>query len=220
MLMKYLVSVSLFLLIVGPSLASAHQPQIVVGERPITLIVEPEISKAYYGQLSGEPHVFTVDAREPFDFYLNVLVPDVPNAKKDVSAALINPASPEVPIVVIGGGEAKWEPFFEEFSRDSYFRSEEFRTKLPAGEYEIRVWSSNNDSVYSLAVGEIESFGFKDIVDAYIRIPQIKSFFFEQSPFSAVFTPFIGGPLGILLILGGGLVLLKRRSVKIKESKV
>lgn len=209
-MVKYVWSTSLLLLLISFSFASAHQPQIVVGERPITLIVEPEISKAYYGQLTGEPHVFTIDAREPFDFYLNVLVPDVPNAKKDVSAALINPASPEVPIVVIGGGEAKWEPFFEEFARDNYFKTDEFRTKLPAGEYEIRVWSSNNDSAYSLAIGEIESFGFWDVVDAYIRIPQIKSFFFEKSPFSALLTPFIGGPIGVLLILGAGFFLWRR----------
>ncbi len=200
----------LFLLLVTPLFTSAHQPQIVEEGRSAIVIEEPEISKAYFGQLTGEPHVFTLDARESFDFYLNVLVPDLPNAKKDVSAALINPASPEIPIVVIGGGEAKWEPFFEEFARDNYFKTDEFRTRLPAGGYEIRVWSSNNDSAYSLAIGEIESFGFWDIVDAYIRIPQIKSFFFEKSPFSALFTPLIGGPLGILLILGGGFFLWRR----------
>lgn len=208
--LKFLVFTSAAIL--APVFAVAHQPQIVEGERPATVIEEPEVSKAYYGELTGEPHVFTIDAHEPFDFYMNVLVPDLPSANKDVSAALINPASPEIPIAVIGGGEAKWEPFFEEFARDNYFRAEEFRTKLPAGEYEIRVWSSNNDSAYSLAIGEIESFGFWDIVDAYIRIPQIKSFFFEKSPFSALFTPFIGGPLGVLMILGGGLYLWRRKS--------
>lgn len=210
--MKYFLSVSLFLLIVGPSLASAHQPQIVDGEQAVRVIEDPEVSKAYYGELTGEPHAFTIDAHEPFDFYMNILVPDVPSAKKDVSAALINPAHPEVPLAIVGGAEAKWEPFFEEFARDNYFRADEYRAELPAGEYEIRVWSSNNDSAYSLAIGEIESFGFRDIVDAYVRIPQIKSFFFEKSPFSALFTPFIGGPLGILLILGGGFFLWRRRS--------
>lgn len=214
---SYGMRVQLATLLLGlgliPLAALAHQPQIVEGEQPVTVIEKPEISKAYYGELTGEPHVFTIDAREPFNFYMNVLVPDLPNAKRDVSAALINPTTPEIPIAVIGGGETTWEPFFEEFARDNYFQTPPFRAELPAGIYEIRVWSSNNDSAYSLAVGEIESFGFWDIVDAYIRIPQIKSFFFEKSAFSALFTPFIGGPLGALLILGGGFLLRRKKGI-------
>jgi hypothetical protein len=197
-------------LLATPAFIFAHQPRI-VENTPVTIIEDPEISKAYYGELTGEPHVFRIDSDREFDFYMNVLVPDVPSAKKDVSAALINPDHPEVPLVIVGGIEAEWKQFFEEFARDSYWQVDEYRTRLEAGAYEIRVWSSNNDSAYSLAVGETESFDFGEILNAYIKIPQIKSFFFEKSAFSALFTPFIGGPFGILLILGGGFFMWRRR---------
>ncbi len=192
-----------------PLLVFAHQPRIVAGT-PMTAIEEPEISKAYYGELTGEPHVFYFETSEPLDFYMNILVPDVPGAKKDVSAALLDPHAPEVPLALVGGVDTTWKPFFEEFARDDYFQADEYRTELPAGEYQIRVWSSNNDSAYSLAVGEIESFGFWDIVDAYIKIPQIKSFFFEKSPFSAFLSPILVAPLGVLLMLVGGFIFVRR----------
>lgn len=204
-------ALGVFVLVVltTPFLISAHQPRI-VENTPVTVIKDPEISKAYYGELTGEPHVFRIDSEKEFNFYMNVLVPDLPSTKKDVSAALINPESPEVPLAIVGGIDAPWEPFFEEFARDNYFQTPAFRTVLPAGTYEIRVWSSNNDSAYSLAVGEIESFGFSDIVDAYIKIPQIKSFFFEKSPLSAFTTPFLGAPLVAVFILIGGILLWRR----------
>jgi len=198
---------------VTPVLVSAHQPRI-VDERPVTVIEEPEISKAYYGQLTGEPHVFRIDSDKEFDFYMNVLVPDLPGVKKDVSAALINPEHPEAPLAIVGGVGADWKQFFEEFARDSYWQADEYRTKLSPGTYEIRVWSSNNDSAYSLAVGEIESFGPGEILNAYLKIPQIKSFFFEKSPLSAFVTPFLGAPLVALLCIVGGVAFLvyKRRA--------
>lgn len=192
-----------FIVAIAPLFAFAHQPRI-VENTPVTVIEDPEISKAYYGELTGEPHVFRIDSDKEFNFYMNVLVPDLPGVKKDVSAALINPKHPDVPLAIVGGTEADWKQFFEEFARDSYWQADEYRAKLSTGEYEIRVWSSNNDSAYSLAIGEIESFGFPDILDAYIKIPQIKSFFFEKSPLSAFTTPFLGVPIAILLLLFGG----------------
>ncbi len=176
-----------FALLCTPLFSSAHEPQIVEGERPATVIEEPETSKVYYGKLTGEAHVFYIDAHEPLDFYMTVLVPDLPDAKKDVSAALINPNSPDIPIAVIGGGEAKWEPFSKDTASDKFFQTEEYRAELPAGEYEIRVWSSNNDSAYGLVIGEDEA-----------PVP---------SKHSALL---IATSFGILLILVGGFLVWRR----------
>ncbi len=197
---RILISSFLFLVaFASPLVVSAHQPKIVNNGVPV-VIEQPEISKAYYGQLQGEPQVFKIHALSTFKFYMNVLVPDVAGAKKDVSAALVTTTSPEKPVAIIDGITATWTPFFEEFARDDYFKGPEFRSELPAGTYEIRVWSSNNDSAYSLAIGEEESFSLSETISAFVTIPQIKSFFFHKPAYSAFLTPFFGFP--ILIALG------------------
>src|SRR3989344_2712173 len=48
------------------------------------------VYRAYYGKLSGEPHVYTFRADSDVDpVKLVVLVPDVANAKTDISIAMI-----------------------------------------------------------------------------------------------------------------------------------
>ena len=55
--LKKISLVLLLLFILVPGFASAHQPQIVEGRQ--TIVMEPEISKAYYGQLTGVPDVYS-----------------------------------------------------------------------------------------------------------------------------------------------------------------
>lgn len=198
-----------------PLLVFAHQPRIVEGTQ-VTVIEEPAISKVYDGELNGEPHIFYFEIRQPLDFKMNILVPDVPGAKRDVSAALFDPHAPEVPLAFVGGTEVTWKPFFKEFARNKYYQADEYRAELPSGEYQIRVWSSNNDSAYSLAVGETKLLDFWNVIDAYLILARIKSFFFEKLPLSTFFTPALAAPLGLLLIgIGGALLWLRVRSRKI-----
>lgn len=68
------------------TVATAHQPRIV--ENTQITVKDFEISKSYYGQLEGEPHVYTIEASEEFNLYVNVLVPDSQGQKKDVSAEI------------------------------------------------------------------------------------------------------------------------------------
>lgn len=63
-----------------PALAFAHQPRIT--ESRLTEVPSPEISKAYYGKLTGEPDVYVIKATEAFDLYVNILVPDIAEQKK------------------------------------------------------------------------------------------------------------------------------------------
>ncbi len=58
------------------------------------------------------------------------------------------------------------------------------------GNYEIRVSSQNNTSKYSLAVGEIEKFDFKETMNALSLVPKIKRDFFNESPVSFIASPF------------------------------
>lgn len=179
-----------------PSLASAHQPRIT--ESRLTTVPDPEVSKAYYGKLSGEPDVYVIHASAPFDLYVGVLVPDILEQKKDVSAVVLKNGKQ---IAMLDGMTFAWTQFFEEFGHDTYWQGPQFRARAEAGTYEIRVWSSNNDSKYSLAIGEIEKFDGTEGWNALTLIPQIKKDFFSESPIGFILSPFGWGLIVAMYIL-------------------
>ncbi len=174
-----------------PLFASAHQPRLV--ERPSIEVPLPEVSKAYYGTLSGSPHIFHITSDKPFVLYANILVPDIAYQKTDVSAVIVRRGGASLPLALIGGTSGTWTPMFEEFGHDNYLQSGEYKAEAPAGEYDIWVSSAQNDSKYVLAVGEIESFSPKEIVNALVLVPQLKRDFFSGSPISFFLSPFGAG---------------------------
>lgn len=182
--------------VLAPAFASAHQPRIVESQH--TVVTNPEISKAYYGKLTGGPDVYTIEAKQVFDLYVGVLVPDIAGQKKDVSAVVMKDGKQ---IAVLDGTTFAWKQFFEEFGHDTYWQGPEYKARADAGTYEIRVWSSNNDSKYSLAIGEIEAFDFKEGLNALTLIPQIKKNFFNESPIDFILSPFGWGLIVVMYIL-------------------
>lgn len=197
-----------------PLFVFAHQPRLI--ETETIEVVDPEVSKAYYARLTGEPHLYRIQSDAPFRFYANVLIPDLPDAKKDVSAAVLKAGETDRPIAILGGPTAAWKPYHEEFGNDDYLQSDEFRQELPAGMYEVRVWSSNNDSVYVLAIGEKEEFPPKEIVSALSVMPRIKEAIFLKPWYSAYLTPFllpklVMTALALIAIVVVVVVLLRRR---------
>lgn len=57
-----------------PAITFAHQPRIPVGNE--TIVLDPEISKAYYTELRGIPQTYTITSDTPFALYVNLLAPD------------------------------------------------------------------------------------------------------------------------------------------------
>lgn len=197
--MKKVIKLFVFVLVVlglWASVVSAHQPKMVVGES--TVVSDPEISKAYYGKLKGEPDVFFISATEPFNLYVNVLVPDIEGQKKDVSAVVLQNGKQ---LVVLDGMNYQWKEFFEPFGQDNYFMGPEYKAQAPRGEYEIRVWSSNNDSKYALAIGEIEKFGRKEGLDSLKTVLTLKSDFFGKSRAGLIFSSIGYGMIIALYVL-------------------
>ncbi len=182
-----------------PVLSFAHQPRLT--ESRFTTITEPEISKAYYAELVGEPDIYVINASSSFNLYVNILVPDIIGQNKDVSIVILKKEGVDVPLAVLNGLNFEWKKFFEPFGYDTYWMGPEYKAPVEAGKYEIKVSSSNNDSKYSLAVGEAEAFDFKESVNALILIPQIKNDFFNESSISFIFSPFGWGLILIMYIL-------------------
>jgi len=196
-----LLTISVFsILAIGvfvlPSPASAHQPRLV--ETSEITVVDPAVSKAYYGKLVGEPAVYTISADKPFALYVGVLVPDIAGQKKDVSAVILKEGEE---IAVLEGIGFEWKQFLEPFGHDTYWQGPEYKAQASAGDYEIRVWSINNDSKYSLAIGEIEAFDFKETLNALTLIPQLKKDFFNKSGVDFILSPFGWGYILIMYIV-------------------
>lgn len=186
---KLLYTFILSLLIV-PTLTYAHQPR--VTESETTKIVDPEISKVYYGQLKGNSHSYFIESEQPFNLYVNILTPDIKSQKNDVSARIYKN---ETEIVYLNGLDHNWTRFYEPFGADKYWSGPEFDTNAESGNYEIIITSTNNDSKYALAVGKIESFNTKEVINTLKIIPKIKHLFFEKSAIG-----FIASPFGILYV--------------------
>ncbi len=176
------IALFFFLVLALPMVALAHQPRLVSGQ--LIEVANPEISQAFYGQLSGSPHLYKINSAKDFTLYLNILVPKIPNIKKDISAKIFKGDD------LIGeliGPDSQWQEFYEPFGGDYYYQGPEFKEEVQAGEYRIEVFNPTNKGKYSLAVGQIESFPPGEIIKTIWLLPQLKKDFFEKSPLTAYF---------------------------------
>jgi hypothetical protein len=211
---RTLLSVSVIVLasLAIPAAASAHQPRIV--ESSVTAVRNPEVSQAFYGELTGKPAEFRISSDRPFRLYVGLLLPDVQGAIRPVSA-LISSALPsgERHVALLDGDRYTWTPFFEEFAKDNYFWGPEFAAPdsrkgvelkgrtVPAGTYTISVFNSKNRGTYSLVIGDQETFPLGEMVHAAFIVPRVKARFFGYSPLEILASPFGWGlTLGMFVI--------------------
>ena len=185
-----------FVFILAPSISLAHQPRIVESEA--TQVIDPEISKAYYATLTGGPHIYTIDSKVDFDLYVSILLPDIQSADKSTVAEVFKG---EKQIATLGGESAAWKSFFEPFGQSSYLDGGEYKARAEAGVYTVKVSSQNNESKYSLAIGEIEAFDGTEGTNALSIIPELKRDFFEESPITFIKSPFGWGLIVVMYIL-------------------
>ncbi|MFH1332054.1 MAG: hypothetical protein ABIH63_02095 [archaeon] len=215
--------ITLILTLLLISVAEAHQPRIVYDrnnnqENPI-IITQPEISRAYYGELKGQEDNYMIIAREPFKLYLNILTPyNLNENRKDFKVEVRDFENRKV--LTLDGTQAEWTLYFEEFARDYYMKGPETSKELKGGVYYMKVSNSNNQGKYSLAAGEKETFPLNEIFKTYYAIPRIKTEFFNQ-PWYKVYINFVGIALAITLaIIITILLLLKKIFGKKKKAKI
>ena len=200
-----MVMIILFLIFVSwPLEVLAHQPSLVEMEK--INVTEPEISKAYYGNLAGNPHIFTISTSSPIDLYVNVLVPFIEGPEKNVTVKIFKG---EQLIRILSPTKEDWKEFFEPFGQSMYWKGPEFKIRADAGKYKIHVQSTEKSIKYVLATGEIEAFGGPESLRAILLIPELKKNFFEESPLSFILSPLGWGYillLQVLVILAGFLI--------------
>jgi hypothetical protein len=189
-------------LFISMNFASAHQPRIVMGinnsvDNP-TIIKNPEISQAFYGELCGGEDYYRISSEKGFLLYLSILSPDVRNARKDFNVDVIYAGKV---IQTLDSGSVVWERFYEEFGGDWYWQGPSFEKETMKGDYIIRVYNDGNRGKYSLAVGKTESFPAGEALNAIVLIPQMKIRFFEGGFYSVFQGIIMRGVIVFLLVI-------------------
>lgn len=185
-----------------PFFASAHQPEIVDSTSNEIIVTNPEISKAYYAELSGQPHFYRINSSEPFDLYVNTLVPDIEGQRKDFIAYVIKINSESKQhLATLDGTTYEWKNFFEPFGYDNYWMGPEYKMRAESGEYEIQVINENNYGKYALAIGETESFGLANSFGSIGKIIKNKKEFFGTSPINFILSLLGYGYIIVMFIL-------------------
>lgn len=197
-----------------PVFVSAQQLRIVDGQTAI----DPTAYRAYYGKLTGEPHIFTFTTTEETPVMFVLAVPDVPEVKTDVSATLTDAAHPDGLFLTADGGMVEWQRFFDTAGRDSYLAGPTLETSVPPGEYRIQISNAADDASYVLIVSGKDSFSLLETFHRYGTLPSIKSQFFGKSAAEAYLTPLLLWPIFAVLILAALvvfiLIIVRRRAAR------
>lgn len=171
--------------------ASAHQPRIIYGAQAPTgtvTISNPDISQAFYGELTGQPGKFSLNLKSPLKFYWNLLVPDLLGAREDFVAHLDGESVTGAPVEAVLDSQGKfWTKYYEPHGGDNYFKGPEATIDLPAGNYSLVVTNNGNQGKYVLAVGQAEAFPPSEIWNTILSLPSLKHDYFGQSIWRAYF---------------------------------
>ena len=180
--------ITLLLIIVIKS-SEAHQPVLNSeksnSEEPY-IIEEPEISKAIFAELKGEPHYYRIDSNTKFKFYAGITTPKIDNCPLTKKFSFDVLDSDFELIKKKDGGKFNWWAWYEKHGEKWYWIGPEIGAKFKSnryynkGTYYIRVFNHNNNGRYVLAVGDIESFPISVIIKMLFTLPSINSAFWDD----------------------------------------
>jgi len=205
---RYLLAIALILVSFAAAAGvQAHQPRY-LRENKLTVINNPEVSQAFYGELKGSEAQYLIELKQAQDLYLQLLAPDLPGVGKDKTAVVAY--QPELGDRAVNFAQLdlpaeQWEKYFEEYAGDNYFKGPELKKPAEPGYYIVKISSPDNQGKYVLVVGEKEEFPAGETVKALITMPLLKKNFFAE-PLTDWFDGNIGRYIGLsllgLLILG------------------
>jgi hypothetical protein len=141
-------------------------------------ITDPEMSKAFYNELNGEPHYYIIDSDKKFKFYCGILVPltcpstevyfEVYNDDQSIHYITSNSKDGTWKITASDNAEekykttGKWNKWYEKHAKGFYWNGPELGKEYKStmdflpGKYIIKVYNTKNKGKYSLAVGDKE----------------------------------------------------------------
>ena len=204
----------------GVSMVLAHQPN-EVGTSTAIVDTEATISKAYYGELVGDPAIYTVVATSSFVLDVNILSPDKPGTRVDFTVMVVR-ADTQKTITILNDPPVAWPRWYEDFGGDWYRQGPEFKQQVPAGTYTVTVQNHDNNGQYVLAIGEDEVFPPSTALHTLGELYRVKTAYFGE-PWYGIYRGVIGGYLLIasvvLLLILALLVWLIVRALRRRPRK-
>ena len=150
-------------------------------------IEDPEISKAIYSTLSGDPHFYRIQSEEDFDFYSGILAAKIGDCPLESKFSFEVLDSDFHTIYLADGENFEWTPWYEEYGKQWYWNGPEIGQNFAsnkvfkAGTYYIKVFNNTNTGQYVMAVGDIEKFSLTDIVGLIFSIGDIEDEFWDPN---------------------------------------
>jgi len=204
-------------------LVSAHQPRLTMdldiqSENSSLLAENPQVSQAFYGELSGSPDYYRIVLDNPAQIYFGIAVPDIPGQQTDFLVELYDHKDTAITqVFLLDGTRFQWKPFYEEFGGDWYLQGPAATENLTNVTYYIKVSSPSNQGKYSLVIGQEESFTLGEVINAYLLLPVIKQQFFEK-PITFWFIEFLGMILAMGSFFAGSALVLTGNKVRMKSA--
>ena len=187
----YLIKIIFILLI--PLTVFGHQP--VINDQNTNslssayVIEKPEVSKAIYGTLQGEPHYYLIGSEKEFNFYAGITVPKIdecPTFRKFSFNVTNMNNSEEIIIEQIDGNSFEWWEWYEPYEKKWYWIGPEIGAEFKSntiyepGNYYIKVFNESNTGNYVLATGDIEKFGPLVIAKLPLIMPKVNEFWNKE----------------------------------------
>lgn len=211
---KIFLIASLFISLAGGVSAQENlisalgSPELIYSKSGDITVDDPEMSRAFYDNLKGQPRIYLINSDVGFELYVNILVPAPVNISGRYSARVISldrldrPAEEQV--AEIDGGLQDWQEFYDSAFREYYLRGPELIKQFPAGKYKIEVYSKESKGEYVLSIGREKINNIQSFLNLYWQLPLLKKTFFNTSILQFFFTPIAIagiGALGVILIL-------------------
>ncbi len=192
-------------IILCPMLVEAHVPVLpeFISYEDAKTIEFPDISRAYYGELTSFPHRYEfVIGENDQNLFVEVLVPDIKEAANDIDAIIVkqHDAGYVDEVARLLAKDAAWDSFYEWFGGDSYRRGPGFERQVEPGKYILEVYNDNNMGKYVLVVGKKEDFSEISVLETMKRIYGVKHFY-GKSSLAVLQSPFYFIPAVVILII-------------------
>lgn len=198
-----------------PLIAYGHQPRLVTDQassltNPIH-IEEPEVSKAYYGQIEKSSEYYKIGSNKEFTLYLSLQVPDIPMQSKNITLELIDKSG--LQLVRLDASQHTWKKFHEDFGNADYLEGPSLEILLPAGIYAIII-SGDEDTKYVLVTGYKEEFPASEFLNSLFLVPKINLDFFGMNLFQSLSNVFGFLLLVIFSIIGLAVLFGTKRIIR------
>tara|TARA_B100000029_G_scaffold172996_1_gene169454 strand:- start:1147 stop:1839 length:693 start_codon:yes stop_codon:yes gene_type:complete len=164
--------ISILIVFLLSSSLYAHQPKLInysPSKQTPHEVVYPEISKAYYSKLTGQPHYYLIQSNKEFLFYAGILSPKISDKYQWLSIDVLDENDDVIYQAI--GSNFDWQAWYEPYARDWYWKGPEIGGNINLetgfkrsfamnpGKYLVKVYNDENRGHYSLAIGEAEFFG-------------------------------------------------------------